>query len=161
MKTLIIIFLFVGCIFEPEPQTIYKDRIVYSDTLIYVDVTDNMPLQFSDTGIFEGQFVHGFGVIFVCLAYNPTLKDWYGHPYLKIYSTDNYVEPDDGFKERDLISKSNGIFTHGIENNGMPIDTLRYVQSQSYRVVFVFMPVQYSDLKEYYYILWGVMPDGN
>ena len=154
-----LMIIFAGCIIEPEERTVYRDRVVYSDSLIYVTVPGDMPLQFSDTGIFEGQFTQGFGVIFVCQAYNPTGKDWYGHPYLKIYTTDYPVGPNDGFKQSDLIGKANGIFTHGVENNGIPIDTLNYVQGQSYRVVFVFMPVDYSLIKEYYYILWGVIPD--
>ena len=152
MKYIILILLLISCALEPEKEYIYQDRIVYVET-----VTGMMPLQFSNANMIDGQG----GVLFWAVVYNPTNSSWYGHPILRIYSIEEEIEMDDTFDLSDLLYNSSGVLTMGIDSyTWLPIDSVGFVPSNSYRWAWAVVEVDRNKLKSYSYYLWGFVEDG-
>ena len=145
---LFILLILFGCVLEPEKEYIYQDRIVYIET-----VTGDMLLQFSPETAF--MIESGNGVLFCVAVYNPTDSAQYGYPELRIYSTDERIEMDNTFDPTDLLYQSKGVLCSGYDYAFMPIDTVAFVPSNGFRWAWVFVEVDYNEMKTYKYYLWG------
>ena len=92
---------------------------------------------------------------------NPTDSAWYGNPEVRIYSTDEEVNPDNTFLPSDLLYKSNGVLTTGIdEYTWTPIDSVEFVPANAYRWGWAIVEIDHNELRTYSYYLWGFVGDG-
>jgi hypothetical protein len=150
-----ILSLFIGCVLEPDVKTVYKDRIVNVGIII-----GDVPLEYSYTNMWEAQsyWKDDYGMLLWVVAQNLSDTNWYGHPELRIYTTDEPMDEDSYLTEYDLISTGIGVLTTEIGYNYVPVDTADFIPSPGFRHSLTFARIDYSALKQYYYGLWRFVP---
>ena len=150
-----ILLLFVSCVLEPEKEYVFQDRIVYIET-----VTGDMPLLFSIAETMPGKLNNVYGVLFRATVYNPSDLAWYGYPELRIYTIEEEINMDSTFAPTDLLYKAKGVLCSGINAyTFMPIDTVAFVPTNGFRWAWVFVEVDYNEMKPYKYYLWRFVSD--
>lgn len=154
-KICIFILLLLGCVLEPDIKTVYKDRIVNVGIII-----GNVPLEYSYTSMWEGYsyWKDESGISLWVVAQNLADTSWYGHPELRIYTTDEPMDKDHHLTEYDLISEENGVLTTDIGYYYTPVDTVYFIPSPGFRHSLTFAKINYDELKQYYYALWRFVP---
>ncbi len=145
-----ILSLLVGCVLEPEEKIVYKDRIINVGIIV-----GNVPLEYSYTEMWE----YSNGIALWVVAQNLSDTDWYGHPELRIYTTDEPMDKDRFLTEYDLISTGIGVLTTGIGYNYIPVDTVYFIPGPGFRHSITFAKFDRDGLKQYYYALWRFVPD--
>lgn len=150
-----ILSLLVGCVLDPEVNTVFKDRIINVGIII-----GDVPLEYSYTNMWEGYsyWKDARGMSLWVIAQNLADTSWYGHPELRIYTTDEPMDKDRYLTEHDLISTGIGVLTTGITYNYIPIDTVEFIPAPGFRHSLTFTKIDYNALKQYYYALWRFVP---
>ena len=94
-----------------------------------------------------------YGITFYTTAHNTGEKDWYGHPSVDIYTSNTLLT---SFNKEDFIGHGEGILTTRVDRYYIvPIDTVEFIPSKRIMESLTFVPIDYSDLKMYYYVLWS------
>ncbi len=150
-----IFILLSGCVLEPDIKTVFKDRIVNVGI-----ITGNVPLEYSYTNMWEGYsyWKDEQGISLWVVAQNLSDTSWYGHPELRIYTTDEPMDKDRFLTEYDLISKEIGVLTTNIDYYYIPVDTVHFIPSPGFRHSLTFAKINSNELKQYYYVLWRFVP---
>ncbi len=151
-----ILSLFIGCVLEPEVKTIYKDRIISIGI-----ITGDVPLEYSYTNMWEGYsyWKNESGMLLWVVAQNLSDTSWYGHPELRIYTTDEPMDKDRHLTEYDLVSTGIGVLTTDVDYNYIPVDTVEFIPAPGFRHSLAFTKIDRSALKQHYYALWRFVPD--
>ncbi len=151
-----ILSLFIGCVLEPEVKTVFKDRIVNVGI-----ITGNIPLEYSYTDMWKGysDWKDDSGMLLWVVVQNLSNTNWYGHPELRIYTTDEPMDKDRYLTKYDLVAEGIGILTTKVTYNYVPLDTVEFIPAPGFRHSLTFAKIDYSALKQYYYALWRFVPD--
>ena len=150
LNIILILFLFLFACENPVETQI---KIVKVEVEIYRGVDS---LQYLGYYSWRGEFPwvnYEYGILLFMAATNNGNKDWYGYPEIDIHTSDTLLTK---FTNETLIGHGRGILTtHVIASPDgiVPIDTVFFIPPDEIRESLTFAPIEYTDLKKYYYIL--------
>ncbi len=142
MKYIVLTLLLIGCATQPRAIPIFIDR--------EVEVTD-VWLEFNSNGIRAGSFPQGYGAVVYGIGVNPKDTNWYGHPQVNVYTTDEPAGQDSTWDDGDLIYTKRGWWTTGFYGLYMSVDTLYTIPANSWRYYVAFTLVDREKLSNYFY----------
>lgn len=162
-KICIFILLLFSCGLEPEKEYIYRDRIINVGEII-----EDVPLQYSYTIMMNVPYKAIWfedpemvdGTLLWVIAQNISDQQWYGHPEIRVYTTDEPMKIGSTLTDYDLAVKENGILVTEIDYNYVPQEIVVFIPPREYRHGLAFAKTDYDALKQYVYVLWRFVPTG-